>query len=206
MVMLAACVAGEPASYEPDKVVALAIAPGAPRVPAGITTQLSVTASRRDGASFDVTAAAAWSSSDESIATVDGGSVSTSHPGVARISATFEGIVAAVDVVLELQHEVDLDIGPESDRVGHARAQTAAGQIERVALECLLADVQRHRCLVGIPGMLALGLGHLGTSLSPLRPPWQVSSGARAGTCPVFGRRSLGRRRLGDHLGKLLIG
>src|SRR5258706_2746277 len=115
--MLAACVAGEPASYEPDKVVALAIAPGAPRVPAGITTQLSVTASRRDGASFDVTAAAAWSSSDESIATVDGGSVSTSHPGVARISATFEGIVAAVDVVVTDATLANLAVTPPTASV-----------------------------------------------------------------------------------------
>lgn len=73
-------------------VTSVGVTPAAPSIAAGTQQPFQATAVRSDGTSLDVTAQAQWSSSDESVASVDAAGVVTSHqPGTATIRATFGG-------------------------------------------------------------------------------------------------------------------
>ena len=67
-------------------------------VTAALHTTVQLTAQARDGAVSDVTAAASWSTSNPSVATVSGGLVSIVGLGTAQVSATYHGASIAATV------------------------------------------------------------------------------------------------------------
>lgn len=81
---------------------------GAPAMFAGRFTQLVAVASRGDGSTFVVTRQAQWTTSDGTVASVDGGRVTGWGPGAATITATFNGLPAslAITVTIELVDHV----------------------------------------------------------------------------------------------------
>jgi hypothetical protein len=72
----------------------LSISAAGPRT-VGASGQATVALLQSDGSSHDVTAAAAWMSSDASVATVDRGHVVAKGPGTTRITVTYAGLTAA---------------------------------------------------------------------------------------------------------------
>ena len=86
---------------------------GERRLPAGVTTQLTATASIAGGRLVhDVTASAIWTSSDASVASVAGGLVQAVGPGIATISATRSGVSGAVELTVTQASLTSVDLGP----------------------------------------------------------------------------------------------
>ncbi|WP_242393972.1 Ig-like domain-containing protein [Anaeromyxobacter oryzisoli] len=83
-----------------------------PSLPKGGSSQLSAIASRSDGASWDCTADAAWTSSDPSIASVQGGLVNAAGEGTATVSATCGDASASVQVTVLAAQLVLVDVAP----------------------------------------------------------------------------------------------
>jgi uncharacterized protein YjdB len=76
----------------PRAVTSVAVAPATVSLAAGLTQQLTVTATLDDGSTQDVTSSAAYASSAAAVATVSsGGLVSAAAPGTATITATAGG-------------------------------------------------------------------------------------------------------------------
>ena len=65
---------------------------GVPPRTVGATTQTTAALLQSAAVSSDVTAQAAWTSSDPSVATVEGGRVTARRPGTVRISAMYDGL------------------------------------------------------------------------------------------------------------------
>ena len=86
---------------------------GERRLPAGVTTRLTATASIAGGRLVhDVTASAIWTSSDASVASVAGGLVQAVGPGIATISATRSGVSGAVELTVTQASLTSVDLGP----------------------------------------------------------------------------------------------
>jgi hypothetical protein len=67
---------------------------GVPPRTVGATAQTTAALLQSPALSSDVTAQAAWASSDPSVATVDGGRVTALRPGTVRITAMYDGLSA----------------------------------------------------------------------------------------------------------------
>ena len=86
---------------------------GEQRIPRGVTTQLTALATTAGGrVVHDVTASAAWTSSDPSIASVSGGVVSGVRPGTVKITAATGGVSGALDFTVSEANLVGIDLGP----------------------------------------------------------------------------------------------
>ena len=80
-----------------DAVDYVATRPALQPVVAGDSWQLAASLLMSDQSQSDVTASALWSSSDDSVATVDDGAVSALKAGSVRITVTHQGLSAHVD-------------------------------------------------------------------------------------------------------------
>jgi trimeric autotransporter adhesin len=88
--LLAACSSG---SSSPT-LTSITVTPAMPSVPAGQTQQFKAVGSYNNGTTQDVTATAAWTSSNVNVATiVSGGLATTSAPGTTTITATVNGVM-----------------------------------------------------------------------------------------------------------------
>jgi len=89
-------------------VSSIAVTPATPSVPKGLKQQFTATATFSDSSTQDVTAAAAWSSTVSSVATVTGGLARTLSQGTTTIMASFSGkngsttLTVAAPVVLRM--------------------------------------------------------------------------------------------------------
>ncbi len=107
------------------------IEPAMPAVVAGRSVQLNATAVYADGARQDVTAIAAWDSDDPALATVgdgpEGGRVSGLAAGDVRVTATLDGVVGAVVVMVSAAELDAVVVTPIDGRliVGETLAYTA---------------------------------------------------------------------------------
>lgn len=63
------------------------------------TKQIKATLAYDDGSTVDVTEFAEWASSDEGVATVDGGLITPVAAGEAEITATISGLTSSACVV-----------------------------------------------------------------------------------------------------------
>ncbi len=91
-----------------------------PLITAAVGTQavLAATAMYSDGSSADVTPIAAWDTSAPAVATVSGGLVSAVGPGVATITAAFQGLAASSQVTVPAAPVVSIAITPGSATTG----------------------------------------------------------------------------------------
>lgn len=81
-------------------VVSIALSTGTVSVGRNESTQVSATATWSDGTTADVTASAAWTSSNSQVATVAAGLVTAVGLGDAQVAATYGGKITTADVVV----------------------------------------------------------------------------------------------------------
>lgn len=117
----------------PPVIVGIAVDPASSTIFVGDTTQLTATATYSDGSSADVTGAAAWTSSDTGVATVDTGAVEGVGAGLATISAEVDGVVGTAEVIVQLAGVVSIAVSPAS-------ATVVAGLTQSFTAEATLED------------------------------------------------------------------
>lgn len=95
LTVLAGCQGGDPDALSQAvraadlDIVAITVEPANGTIKTGYAYPFSATGTKSDGSTVDITSSVSWSSSDQSIATVDsGGTVSTISDGVTSITAT----------------------------------------------------------------------------------------------------------------------
>lgn len=105
-------------TVSPATVTSLEITPAAPSVAKGTTQQLQAVATFSDGSTLDVTEQAAWSSSDNAIASVTTvgvsgrGLLSGVSPGQAEITATWSGAIGKASATVTPATLLSLSIAP----------------------------------------------------------------------------------------------
>lgn len=104
---------------DPPQVDAVAIDAGERETPAGRMVQLTATGTFSDGSTRSVTAneRTVWTSSDESIATVSGGSVEGLAIGTVTITVSIDGAEASTQVEVTAAEVVALEINPKNKTV-----------------------------------------------------------------------------------------
>ncbi|HTR63122.1 MAG TPA: Ig-like domain-containing protein [Candidatus Binataceae bacterium] len=109
--------------------LAIAVTPINPQTPNGTTLQLSATGVFTDGTSQDLTLSAAWSSSTPSVATVQGGLVTTVGVGTSNIEAALNGISGSTTVTSTNASLQSIAITPDSPTLaqGTSTRLTATG-------------------------------------------------------------------------------
>jgi len=127
----------------PAAAVSLTIDPTTASLSMGMTAACSAYATFSDGSKHDVTASAAWSSSDTSVATVSGGTISAVGKGAAVVSASFSGVgasapVSVTDAVLQ---SIAVYPGASSFATGTATMLVAVGSYSDQSTRTLTADV-----------------------------------------------------------------
>ncbi len=89
-----------------------------PALPRGFTEQLTATGIFSDGTSFDITTQATWSSSNDSIATVENtGVVTGMGPGTATITATSGDISGTTTIMATSATLTSISLSPASARI-----------------------------------------------------------------------------------------
>ena len=93
---------------------AIALTPPEPSIPKGLTRELTATATLSDGTTQDVTSQVEWTSSDESVATVDASSgvVSAIAVGDATISASLDGVTGFTELTVASASLVSIGVTP----------------------------------------------------------------------------------------------
>lgn len=91
----------------------VAISPPSASISVGGTQQFTAMAKLSDGSSLDVTASAAWSSSDGKIATVAGGLATGIALGNATITATIAGVTGTATLDVGQGSLVSIDVEPQ---------------------------------------------------------------------------------------------
>jgi hypothetical protein len=106
-----------PVAATPGGLLALSLPPVGP-LPAGIQVQLAVSASYPGGHSLDVTGQASWTSSSPEVASVssgpEAGLLRAKQPGTSLLSATYEGMQAAVSVTVNAVSLTGITILPSA--------------------------------------------------------------------------------------------
>ncbi len=82
---------------------------GSSTVGAGASTQMKAIGTYSDQTTKDITSTASWASSQYSVATVQGGSVTGVNPGTASITATLSGVSAAATITVTSGYVVQID-------------------------------------------------------------------------------------------------
>lgn len=114
----------------PPVVVALAIAPPAPTVPAGEDQAFTATATLSDGDQLAVTALASWTSSAPAVASIAAGGLATAlMPGDTTISAVYGGQTASTTLHVGPPRLLSITLTPTTAdlAIGLTRALVATG-------------------------------------------------------------------------------
>ncbi len=127
----------------PAVVAAVSVAPSSARVPLGLTRQLAATAHWSDGGTTSVTGSATWASSNEAVAKVSGGLVSSVAIGAAVVSASHQGRSGAASVAVTPPVLVGLSVAPPQLRlrVGGTARLAAVGTYSDGSSADLTAEV-----------------------------------------------------------------
>lgn len=176
----------------PPVVAALAVSPGVARAVRGLPVQLHAAGTLTDGTTQDLTSTAAWSSSDDAVATVSGGeavghaggaATITATAGTATATAAFEVIATRVAFVTSATGSGDLSSWPAAG----ARSGLAAGDAvcQAIAAEAglpgafrawLSDELDDAYCRVhGLPGKRSANCGK--DTLPDAAGPWVRTDG-----------------------------
>jgi len=112
--------------------VAIAVTPANQSIAAGTTRQFTATMTYSDTSTGDVTALAAWASSNTAVATVDPGSPGLATgvaQGMSTISATFAGLAGGTQLTVTIATLTSIQVTPgtATNAVGTTRQFTAQG-------------------------------------------------------------------------------
>ena len=132
-----------PVTVSGAPIVGLTLSPTAATIAPGGGVTLTATVRFADGSTGDVTASAAWSSSDAAVANVATGAVKGVAPGSATISASFGGFVGAATITVSPATLTSITCSPDPATVplGATRALTAQGFYSDGSLRDVTKDV-----------------------------------------------------------------
>lgn len=105
----------------PKELVSIAVTPEIASVMVNQTKQYTATATYSDRSTSEITADVAWTSSDESVVTIDATGLATGRAaGTAAITATLNGFTDSVDIQVTDQPRelVSISIAPRTARIG----------------------------------------------------------------------------------------
>ncbi len=128
------------------KVTSVTVTPATPTI-AGITTkQFTATATYSDTSTKDVTAEAAWTSLDPSIATVSGGLATPATPpqaGVTTITATLGGVSGSATLTVTNAQLQSIDVTPGNPSIANGTSIqfTATGHFDDSSTQNLTSQV-----------------------------------------------------------------
>jgi hypothetical protein len=126
---LSACTSRSSGALSPSSVVPsvqITNWEGLQRVPVGWTTPLMAQASFTDGTTRDVTADAAWSSSDPSVVTVAAGMTVVHGGGRVTITAAYQGVIGSIIVYVTPLATPDLELWQLTTTVASVTGESAA--------------------------------------------------------------------------------
>jgi RHS repeat-associated protein len=159
----------------PPELMALAVSPDAPTLFAGQTLQLSATGTFTDASTQDVTSTVTWTSSSETVATVDGNGVLTARGvGSATIAASSGSVSDSTIVTVQTPPSLSLNPSVATLQVGQFLALTVSSTVPAEASGLTVS-------------LLTAGSGSIVVPSSVVIPPSQTSapvivSGAAPGT------------------------
>lgn len=108
----------------PAVVTSITVTPSSPTVADGLTQQFTATANLSDGATQDVTALAAWTSSEPGKATVTSTGLATAaSPGQTTITATFNGERGATTLTVTPAIVTSVDVTPSTPSIADGTTQ-----------------------------------------------------------------------------------
>jgi hypothetical protein len=166
----------------PALLVGISVSPTQPAVAAGTTVQLTATATYGDGTTADITAAAAWSSDREGIATVFQGLVRGRTRGDATITARFNStFFASTRVTVGAPRLVSLVVTPDNPIVplGATQQFTATGTFTDASTQNITAQVTWTSSMTGVATISATGLATTaGTGTTTITATQGTVSGA----------------------------
>src|SRR5215472_1547751 len=111
--LLSACGGGSLAPGVGGILHSIQITPSGPAVPLGLNQQFTATGKYRDGSTKDITASAAWASSNSGVATITGsGFASSRATGSATIRATLSGVSGSSTLTVTQAILVSIAITP----------------------------------------------------------------------------------------------
>jgi hypothetical protein len=124
-------------------ITGIEISPSAATIAPGSKVSLTATANYSDGTSVDVTASAAWKSSDPSVAGAAAGSVSGVAAGTATITAEFGGAIGSATITVSPARLLSLAItpNPASVPLGSRVSFVARGTYAGGSVRDVTADV-----------------------------------------------------------------
>jgi hypothetical protein len=128
--LLSACGGGSLAPGVGGILHSIQITPSGPAVPLGLNQQFTATGKYRDGSTKDITASAAWASSNSGVATITGsGFASSRATGSATISATLSGVSGSSTLTVTQAILVSIAITPANPALvlGTVQQFTATG-------------------------------------------------------------------------------
>ena len=108
--------------------VSIAVAPATPSVPLGLTLQFGATGTLANSSTTDLTATAAWASSDTAVASIDAAGLATAAGvGTTTVSATSEAVTGSTVLTVTPAELVSLAVTPQSPSVALGRTQPFVG-------------------------------------------------------------------------------
>jgi uncharacterized protein YjdB len=116
-------------SVRPAKVVSLMVTPSSPPLAVGGSVQLQAMAAYDDATMADVTASAAWTSSNGAVNITALGRAVGASAGTSTITATFQGVSATVNITVSMAQLTAVSIDPVALTLpaGSTRKFTATG-------------------------------------------------------------------------------
>ena len=161
--LLTACGGG--GGFKPAPVKSLThilVDPGNATIGKGKTLQLKATAVYSDGTVLDVTASAAWTTSQATVAPVSSSGIVTGmSAGNAQISATYQGMAGSDPITVQPAAVVSISISPSNPAIGKSKtlqltatASMSDGSVQDITPVATWATGQAAVAAVGATGMV----------------------------------------------------
>lgn len=126
------------------KLTSVTVLPADPRIAGTTTQQLTAIGRYSDDSDRDVTAEAAWTSSDIAVATVSGsGLVTPAQPGTTTITASVGGRAGSTTLTVTNAQLQSIDVTPANPSIANGTRQqfTATGHFDDASIQDLTANV-----------------------------------------------------------------
>jgi len=170
-----------PAGDVSTSVVSISVTPADPRIPVGVTKQFAASGAYSDGTSHNITAQVTWSSSNPSVATVNGSGLATAaSAGTATITATSGSISGNTTLTVTSATLSSVAVTPANPSipVGLAEQFTASGTYSDGTNHDITAQVTWQS---SSPSVATINSSGLGTPITPGTATITATSGSISG-------------------------